>query len=131
MTLEPGASGKATARVPVEEVGLYRVSDEENVALAPAGALNPLELADLRATEGPAKQIAEAADGGVRWLLDGLPSLRGVQPERQTHGSGWLGFVRNDAYTVSGVTTVPLAPWWLVIALGIGFASLAWWREGR
>ncbi|MGJ3258265.1 MAG: hypothetical protein ACFE0S_01560 [Rhodospirillales bacterium] len=131
VTLEPEASGKATARIPVEEVGLYRVSDEENVALAPAGALNPLELADLRATEGPAKEIAEVADGGVRWLVDGLPSLRGVQPERQTHGSGWLGFVRNDAYTVSGVTTVPLAPWWLVIALGLGFASLAWWREGR
>ncbi len=129
--LEPEASGKSTARVPVEEVGLYRVGDGEHVALAPAGALNPLELADLRATDGPAKVITDAANGGTRWLIDGLPSLRGVQPERQTHGSGWLGFIRNEAFTVTGVTTVPLAPWWLVIALGIGFASLAWWREGR
>ena len=129
--LEQQASGKSTARVPVEEVGLYRVGDDTHVALAPAGALNPLELADLRATEGPAKVIADAANGGVRWLIDGLPSLRGVQAERQTHGSGWLGFVRNEAFTVTGVTNVPLAPWWLVIALGIGLASLAWWREGR
>lgn len=131
VTLEPQASGKSTARVPVEEVGLYRVNDGEHVALAPAGALNPLELADLRATDAPAEKITDAANGGVRWLIDGLPSLRGVQPERQTHGSGWLGFVRNEAFTVTGATTVPLAPWWLVILLGIGFASLAWWREGR
>jgi hypothetical protein len=131
VTLEPQASGKSTARVPVSEVGLYRVGDDTHVALAPAGALNPLELADLRATEGPAKRIADAANGGVRWLIDGLPSLRGVQRDRQTNGTGWLGFVRNEAFTVTGVTSVPLAPWWLVIALGIGLASLAWWREGR
>jgi len=131
VTLEQQASGKATARIPVEEVGLYRVGDDTHVALAPAGALNPLELADLRATEGPANAITEAAGGGVRWLVDGMPSLRSVQPERQTHGSGWLGFVRNGAFTVTGVTSVPLAPWWLVIFLGIGLASLAWWREGR
>ncbi len=129
--LEPQASGKFTARIPVEEIGLYRISDDAHVALAPAGAHNPLELGDLRATEGPAKTIADAANGGVRWLIDGLPSLRGVQPDRQTHGSGWLGFVRNEAFTVTGVTSVPLAPWWLVIVLGVGLASLAWWREGR
>ena len=39
--------------------------------------------------------------------------------------------VRNEAYTVSGVTSVPLAPWWLVIVLGVGLAGLAWWREGH
>ncbi len=110
VTLEPQASGKSTARVPVEEVGLYRVNDGEHVALAPAGALNPLELADLRATDTPAEKIVDAANGGVGWLIDGLPSLRGVQPDRQTHGSGWLGFVRNEAFTVTGATTVPLAP---------------------
>jgi len=39
--------------------------------------------------------------------------------------------VRNEAFSVTGVTNVPLAPWWLVLFLGIGLASLAWWREGR
>ncbi len=60
-----------------------------------------------------------------------MPSLRGVQPGRQTNGTGWLGLVRNEAFTVTGVTSVPLAPWWLVVVLGIGLISLAWWREGR
>jgi hypothetical protein len=131
LALTPEAAGKSTARIAVDEVGLYRISNDTHIALAPAGALNPLELADLRATDGPAKQIAEAANGGVRWLVDGMPSLRGVQPGRQTNGTGWLGLVRNEAFTVTGVTSVPLAPWWLVVVLGIGLISLAWWREGR
>ena len=131
VTLEAESAGRAVARLPVEEVGLYRVRDEEHLALAPAGPLNPLELADLRATDGPAKQLADAANGSVRWLVDGMPSVRGVQKDRQTAGTNWVGFVRNEAFTVTGITTVPLAPWWLVILLGVGFAELAWWREGR
>ncbi|MEX2311125.1 MAG: hypothetical protein WD624_01605, partial [Rhodospirillales bacterium] len=131
LTLTPEAAGKSMARVAVDEIGLYRISNDTHIALAPAGALNPLELADLRATEGPAKLIADASNGGVRWLIDGLPGLRGVQPGRQTHGAGWFGLVRNEAFTVTGVTSVPLAPWWLVIVLGVGLISLAWWREGR
>lgn len=131
VTLEAESAGRAVARLPVEEVGLYRVRDEEHLALAPAGPLNPLELADLRATDGPAKQLADAANGSVRWLVDGMPSVRGVQKDRQTAGTNWVGFVRNEAFTVTGITTVPLAPWWLVILLGVGFAALAWWREGR
>ena len=110
---------------------LYRVGDDANVALAPAGALNSLELADLRATDVPAKRIAAAANGSARWLVDGMPGLRSVQTDRQTHGVGWIGMRRNEAFTVTGVSSLPLAPWWLVLALGLGLLSLAWWREGR
>lgn len=129
--LKPESSGRTVARLPVDEVGLYRVSDETHLALAPAGPLNPLELADLRASDAPAEKLVEAAGGSVRWLIDGMPSVRGVHRDRQTHGANWVGFVRNEAFSVTGITSVPLAPWWLVITLGIGFAALAWWREGR
>ncbi len=129
--LKPEAAGRAMARVPVDEIGLYRVGDDANVALAPAGALNPLELADLRATDVPAKRIAAAANGSARWLVDGMPGLRSVQTDRQTHGTGWIGMRRNEAFTVTGVSSLPLAPWWMVLALGLGLLSLAWWREGR
>jgi len=129
--LKPESAGRAMARVPVDEIGLYRIGDDTNVALAPAGALNPLELADLRATDLPAKIIANATNGSVRWLVDGMPGLRSVKVDRQTHGAGWIGMRRNEAFTVTGVSSLPLAPWWLVLALGLGLLSLAWWREGR
>jgi len=93
--------------------------------------LNPLELADLRATDDVAKVITASAGGGMNWIIDGVPAVRSVQPDRQTHGSGWIGLTRNGAYSVTGVTSVPLAPWWLVILIGLSMAALAWWREGR
>lgn len=129
--LEPEGPGRAAARLPASEIGLYRIEDGAHLALAPSGALNPLELADLRATDEIAKVIADATGGGVKWVIDGVPDVRGVQPDRQTHGSGWIGLTRNGAYSVTGVTSVPLAPWWLVIFIGLSMAALAWWREGR
>ncbi len=131
LVLSPEAAGIAVGRLPVDEIGLYRVEAGDRIALAPAGALNPLELADLRATDGPVQRLASAAAGSARWLVDGMPDIRGVQAGRQSHGNGWIGLTRNEAFAVTGVTSVPLAPWWLVVVLGISLAGLAWWREGR
>tara|TARA_R110000787_G_scaffold274979_1_gene383207 strand:+ start:50864 stop:52957 length:2094 start_codon:yes stop_codon:yes gene_type:complete len=131
VSLKPESAGRAIARIPADEIGLYRISNDTHTALAPAGALNPLELADLRASDVAAKKIADALGGSVHWLQDGLPQRRSVQADRRTHGAGWVGMVRNEAFSVTGVTNVPLAPWWLVLFLGVGLASLAWWREGR
>lgn len=129
--LDLDGPGRSVARLPVDEIGLYRIEDGTHLALAPSGALNPLELADLRATEEQAKIIAAASNGGINWVVDGLPNIRGVQPDRQTFGSGWIGLTRNGAYSVTGATNVPLAPWWLIILIGLSMAALAWWREGR
>ncbi|MDA0998701.1 MAG: hypothetical protein O2944_10900 [Proteobacteria bacterium] len=129
--LSPGPSGRSIARIAADEVGLYRIEDGPHIAFAAAGALNPLELADLRADTKAAAQISGRSGGSVRWLADGLPEIRGVQPARQLDGKGWIGMVRNEAYAVTGVTSVPLLPWWLVLTFGIGLAALAWWREGR
>lgn len=131
LTLTPESAGISVGRVPVDEIGLYRIESGDRIALAPAGSLNPLELADLRATDVPGLQLAAAAGGSARWLVDGMPDVRGVQTGRQSHGNGWIGLTRNEAFAVTGVTSVPLAPWWLVVVLGIGLAGLAWWREGR
>ena len=123
--------GRSVARLPADEIGLYRIEDGSHLALAPSGALNPLELADLRATDEVAQIITAATGGGLNWIVDGVPAIRSVQPDRQTSGSGWIGLTRNGAYSVTGVSSVPLAPRWLVIFIGLSMAALAWWREGR
>ncbi len=129
--LEAGPSGRSSARIAADEVGLYKIESGAHVAFAAVGALNPLELADLRADTATAKKLADDNGGSVRWLADGLPEVRGVAPGRQVAGQGWIGMVRNDSFAVTGVTSVPLLPWWLVIFCGVGLACLAWWREGR
>ena len=131
VALEPLAGGLAGAEVAAGENGLYRVEDGTQTALAAAGALNPLELSDLRATARHLAPVVAATGGGVAWIADGVPDVRRTRQGRDSAGRGWVGLVQNEAYVVSGVTQVPLLPAVLVLALVVGGLMAAWWREGR
>ena len=131
VALEPMAGGRAGAEVAAGENGLYRVEDGARTALAAAGALNPLEHSDLRATAGHLAPVAAATGGGVAWIAEGVPDVRRTLPGRDGAGRGWFGLARNGAYVVTGMTQVPLLPGLLVLALVVGGLMAAWWREGR
>jgi hypothetical protein len=123
--------GRYEATVPLTEAGLYKVSDGINVAMAAVGALNPLEFADVRASADVAAPIAEATQGSVNWLADGLPSIRRVKPERTRAGRGWIGLVANGDYLVTGVRQVPAYPALIALILVLGAMVIAWRREGQ
>ncbi len=123
--------GRYEAILPVTEAGLYKVSDGINVAMAAVGALNPLEWADVRATAAIARPAAEATQGSVNWLADGLPSIRRVKPGRSHAGRGWIGLVANGDYLVTGVRQVPAYPALLALILALGTMVIAWRREGQ
>jgi hypothetical protein len=129
--LEGGGDGVAKAVLPIEESGLYRVGDGKSSVLAVAGALNPLELQDLRATPEHLAPIAEATGGGIGWIKDGIPDVRRVKAGRDTAGRGWIGLVQNESYVVRGVSQVSLLPALLVLLLALGGLMAAWWREGH
>jgi hypothetical protein len=129
--LETGGDGIARAVVAATETGLYRVGDGTRTSLAAAGALNPLELSDLRATADILAPVAEATRGGLAWLAEGMPDVRRAKAGRQTAGRGWIGLRRNEAYVVTGVVQVSLLPGFLVLGLVLGALMLAWYREGR
>jgi len=132
LALEETAPGVFGARRTIGQSGLYRVSDAELAALAAAGPLNPLELADLRSTALPLAGLLEAGGGGSLWLEETpKPSLRAVPREGRWAGSGWLGLVRQDRYRVTGVSERPLLPSWAFLLLALGAAVWAWRREGR
>ena len=130
--LEDGADGRASATVEVDEVGLYRVTDGRRSGVAAVGSLNPVEYADVRATDELLGPVAEATDGALVWLArDGIPSIRHVRPRRETAGQGWIGLRRNGQYLVTGVNQLALLPPLLVLVLVLGGFALAWRREGR
>jgi hypothetical protein len=131
VVLEPGADGLARAEVEAGEAGLYRIEDPAQATWAAAGAVDPLELADLRASADVLAPVAAASGGSTAWLRDGLPRFRQVQPGQSSAGRGWMGLRRNDAYTVTGVREVPLLPALLVLAAVLSPLAAAWWREGR
>ncbi|SMF46638.1 hypothetical protein SAMN06265365_11521 [Tistlia consotensis] len=132
VTLDASVPGVATARIPITEGGLYRVSDGTRTALAAAGALNPKEYEDPRASAEPTAAIREESGGGLVRLADTPQvALRKVAPGRDRHGRGWLGVLSHGAYLVTGVERAPLLPALAGLALALGGLLLAWRREGR
>ena len=132
ITLKEDAGGRSIARVLVKETGLYRVSDGTRTALAAVGTFNPLEYADLRATDQRLKGLVKATRGGTAWIAEHPAiELRRVRPGRTTAGRGWFGLVANRDYMVRSVTEAPLMPSLLLLLFGLGALMLAWHREGR
>ncbi len=117
--------------VPATEVGLYKISDGVHNVRAASGALNPLEFADLRATAEHLEHVSNASGGGVFWIRDGVPDIRRTRPDRDARGKGWVGFLENRAYVVSGVRQLPILPGLALMALLLMLLMGAWWREGR
>ena len=133
VTLKPEAGGRSTASLPISESGLYRITDGTRTALAAAGALNPVELSDVRTTPDKLAPVAEATGGGTFWVGAGgpLPDVRRVGPDRSASGRNWLGFRANGDYVVTGVRDVPLLPALAALLLALGTLIVAWRREGR
>jgi hypothetical protein len=129
---EAGASGRATINLPAEAPGVWSVSDGRRTAYAAAGAANPVEFADLRATAERLAPLARATGGGVVWLdPSGAPELRRTEADRSQSGPGWIGLRRNRDHLVTGVAALPLLPTGLALPLLLGAIVLAWRREGR
>ena len=131
LKFDPATPGRASARVPAEERGLYRLNDGTLAAFALVGALNSLEFADLRANADKLTPLAHATGGGIFWLTNGLPEMRGVRSGRDAAGRGWMGLRRNEAFAITGIRQIPLLPPLLVLAAVLALLAFAWWREGR
>jgi len=130
--LVEAGDGRQTATLAIDQPGLYRIDDGTRTALAAAGALNPLEFADLRASPGPLAALVAEGRGGALWQSEEPdPAIRKVDPDRARAGSDWLGLVDRQAYLVTGVSERPLLPAWGYLALALGLAFAAWRREGH
>jgi hypothetical protein len=132
LNLVPDQGGRSTGSMAITESGLYRVSDGTRTALAAAGALNPIELADVRTTDEKVGPDVAATGGGVFWVGPGtVPDIRRVDPDRTASGRNWMGLRANGDYIVTGVKETPLLPGLLALLLALGAFLLAWRREGR
>jgi hypothetical protein len=123
--------GRAVGQEAVTQAGLWRVTDGQRVALAAAGSLNPVEMAELRATPDKLKPVVEATGGGIHWIADAVPEVRRVDGGGATAGSNWFGFAARNDRIVTAVRDTPLVPAWLLMLGAFGGVIVAWWREGR
>ncbi|MEO8715069.1 MAG: hypothetical protein ABI369_08655 [Acetobacteraceae bacterium] len=132
--LAAAAPGRAVADLAAGQPGVWQVSDGTRTVRVAAGAANPLEIEDLRATATRLTPLARASGGGVHWLgtmaRPSVPELRRTEPDRTASGEGWIGLQRRHDYVVTGVASFPLLPAWLALPLLLGLLLLAWRREG-
>ena len=132
VTLLEDAPGRATALRAAPVPGVWQVTQGQRSAYAAAGAANPPELADLRATAKIAGSLARASGGGVHWLAGAeVPEVRRTEDGRAASGSAWVGLQRRHDHVVTGVAASELLPGWLSLPVMIGLLVLAWRREGR
>ncbi|HVZ07774.1 hypothetical protein [Rhodopila sp.] len=126
--------GSAIATLPAAVPGVWKVSQGAESAYAAAGAANPPELADLRATATLAGPLARSSGGGVHWLAgngNDVPDLRRVEEGAGASGSAWIGLARRHDHVVTGVAALELLPSWLSLPIIAAFLVLAWRREGQ
>ncbi|HEX3863321.1 MAG TPA: hypothetical protein VHY35_16670 [Stellaceae bacterium] len=132
LALAPENGGRSGGTMAISQMGLYRVTDGTHTALAAAGPLNPVELADVRATPDKLMPLVKASGGGVFWAGDGtIPEVRRVSPGRTASGHGWMGIRENGDYVVTGFSEIPLFPALAALLLAVGLLVAAWRREGR
>jgi hypothetical protein len=129
--------GRGTASLPATTPGVWQASDGARTAYAAAGAANPPELADLRATATLLRRLARASGGGVHFIGTGtpgaapdVPDLRRTEPDRPAAGSSWIGLERRHDHVVTGIASLALLPAWAALPLMLGLMVLAWRREG-
>jgi hypothetical protein len=129
--------GRATASRPASTPGVWQASDGTHTAYAAAGAANPPELADLRATATVMRRVARASGGGVHFIGTGtpgappdMPELRRTEPDRTAAGGSWIGLERRHDHLVTGIAALALLPAWAALPLMLGLLLLAWRREG-
>lgn len=131
--LTESEDGLWTASISVSEIGLYRLENGSQVAVAAVGPLNPKEFSDVRSTDQVLAPTSKETGGATLWLNDlrrDAPLLRRVSKGRETAGRDWIGLIRNDAYTVQSVASRALFPPWLFLVMIAAAVLFAWRREG-
>ncbi|MGE0415664.1 MAG: hypothetical protein AB7O80_02565 [Acetobacteraceae bacterium] len=135
LTLADKAPGRMAASLPAPSPGVWQATDGTHTAYAAAGAVNPAEIADLRATASEIGKLARASGGGVHWLgttaAPNIPDLRRTESGRGASGGSWIGLERRHDHVVTGVSALALLPAWVSLPLMLGLLVLAWRREGR
>ena len=131
ITLEEVTPGRFEALYTGPEIGLYRLAEGDQEAVVGLGPAAPREFEQTIASGEVLEPTVDGTNGGVRRLVDGLPTIRTVGEGRPAAGRGWLGITPREAFETLDVTQTPMLPGWLVLLLASGLILGAWLREGR
>jgi hypothetical protein len=137
ITLQVAEPGISRATVNGQELGLYRLSDGNLVALVSVGPENPREFQQVVSTPEKLRSVAEATGGTVRRIGNGkngdviLPRIIAIGDSPVYGGAGYAAIKRSGASELKGVNMVPLAVGFLGLAALLGSVLSAWVFEAQ
>lgn len=128
--------GLFTGSRTTDEIGLYRVANDDLTALAHVGPVNAPEFADTVSTTDRLKPFAEQTGGSVRRLegTGGGISMPGIVPVRSADNAAsrdWMGLKTTNDSILKSVSRVPLFAGFLGLAILLLAVGSTWYREGR
>lgn len=138
VTLAPMGPGQWGATLSAERQGVYSVTQGDLAARAYAGAANPREFSDLRATAALVQPWVEAHGGKVVRLQDAqgnvtvprLNAIKDAQSDTAMAGTDWLGLRMTAVSEVQGMDRYAPLSGWVAFTLVVGLLAGAWLREG-
>ena len=112
VTLVAAEPGLWRATIPAEEIGLYRVEEDDKRAFAHVGAANPREFIDPRSTRELLAPLVEETGGRIARMADAsgaldLPRIVPIRSGATVSGGDWIGVRMTDASVLKGVVRVP------------------------
>lgn len=136
VTLTQLSPGLWRGHLPATEIGLWRATDGDLVAVTHVGPPNPREFIDVRSTEQLLRPPVEATGGHVGRMADNVgtldpPRVLPIRSGENFAGNDWLGIRMTEASVLLGVSRLPLFVGFLGLAILLGLLATAWYREGR
>ncbi|MFT8720088.1 VWA domain-containing protein [Acetobacter sp.] len=131
LSLHPSGSGLLSGRMAATHPGIWSVDDGDHRAFAAPVRPDPEEFSDLRLTADIVGPVAKKTGGQVIWLGNDIahPAVPAITLGA-TSGNA-LNFPQRHAHVLTGTSTTPLLPAWLVLLLAAGLLAAGWYREGR
>jgi hypothetical protein len=133
--LAGNGDGQFTADLPVDEAGLYEITEGDMTALVHVGATNAPEFSAMVSTTDILKPIADQTGGMVARVADsgGSVHLPPIVPIKglQRGSPDRMLFNLTGETELKGVNRIPLFAGFLGLALLLLALASTWYREGR
>ena len=145
LTLTSNEPGLWNATIKADEVGLYRIQQDDKNAVVQVGPADPLEFSNVLSTPDKLAPLVTQTSGRIARMADaaGTLQLPRIVPVRSTvtlSGPDWIGIHQTEATVLTGVNRIPLfygflglfgiaGLFGLLALIGLPFAT--WIREGR
>ena len=131
LELKETSPGLFATRIPMDDPGLYTVTDGTLTTLAVIGTTDVKETSDVKATPDKLKAVTQETRSGIYWIEDGLPRLTKAKPANLMAGSGWAAVKDNGQFRVTSIKEIPLFATLISLALLLLAVTAMWFREGR